>query len=315
MRRISSTYLNILLLFECISLCRALSMMTIKHTHKLAPSQIKCNELAQSYPVTLISKLFSSVPKREFAIQDLTLSFGNIKEGEGMEDEDDDEKSERNNFILLVGRSASGKTTLLRILSGGEEPGSGYVLLNGSNLYNSELVDGEVLPVRVSPKPVFIDTKPDYYDEKFTVLEHIMNAADCEKNESSSDFVKGLAKEFATILNLSHKQINGFSSALSPSGQYLFGIACACMESSCASMKHINNDCTEIEIPHPVLLLDELLDKETSSIANTVGKGIQNLTRKGAIVLAATHCPAYLTDCADRLVTLSGGKILMNEIL
>ena len=80
-------------------------------------------------------------------------------------------------------------------------------------------------------------------------------------------------------------------------------------------MKHINNDCTEIEIPHPVLLLDELLDKETSSIANTVGKGIQNLTRKGAIVLAATHCPAYLTDCADRLVTLSGGKILMNEIL
>lgn len=295
-----------LLIFECVYLCCALSLATTSAERSLlTPTEIECFALTQSYPVTLMSKLFSSVPKREFAIEDITLSFGKQTD-EANQDEHAMNSERINNFVLMQGRSASGKSTLLRILSGTEQPQSGNVLLNGSNLYDdSGASDNTVL----LPKPVFMDTKPDCYDKKYTVLERIISAAGVE----TSTIIEGLAQEFASILNLSDAQLNDSPPALSPSGQYLFGIACACMESSCASMQKSVDGHGENQSSHPVLLLDELLDKESSLVAKTVGKGIQQLTRRGAIVLCATHRPEYLRECADRLVTLSGGKILVNE--
>jgi len=284
----------VLLLMECAVLCSAFSgVITSKHI--LVPSCIQCEALTQSYPVTLFNKLFSSVPKRAFAIQDVSLTFGDAKDGD-------------NNFNLLVGRSASGKTTILRILSGEEEPASGNVLLNRSQLFPSMKRSNGL------PKPIMLDTKPDCYDDRFTVLERIKEAAGKHLSSAeidSSKFIEGLAKEFASTLNLSSEQTNGYPSALSPSGQYVFGIACACMQSSCASIHSIGEDV--VEVPCPILLLDELLDSETSGVASKVGEALHSLTKRGAIVLAATHRPEYLKSSADRVITLSGGKVLIDE--
>lgn len=280
-------------------MCWAISILELNY--RLNPSHMMCDQLTHAYPVTIMNKLFSSIPIRDFAIQDITLSFGHKEKIE--------EDGKRNSFILLVGRSASGKSTLLRMLSGDEIPASGKVFLNGSDLHNL----GTPTCRASLPKPIFIDTKPDCYDNKFTVLERIQKAAKIDV-EIFTSISQGLAEEFALILNLSHGQINGYPSELSPSGQYLFGVACACMESSSASLKDIDCDSTTIQLPYPVLLLDELLDKETSSVAHTVGKGLQNLSKNGAIVIAATHRPEYLKNTADRVITLSSGKILTNEL-
>ena len=275
--------------------------------HALIPSHIQCTELTQSYPITLMSKLFSSVPKREFAILDVSLSFGTgIKSMDTFVSAPKEQGIDNSGFVLIAGRSASGKTTLLRILSGDEKPIAGKVLLNNSNLYQ-----GTSLGSILQPKPIFIDCKPDCYDNESTVFEQIKNAAG-RAFQVFPDLIDGLAEEFVNILDMSIEQINGPPSLLSPSGEYLFGIARACMQSTCASIRE-GEVSTQIKLPCPVLLLDELLDTETSSVSAKVGNGLMNLAERGSIVLAATHRPEYLNAYADRMITFSAGKVLINE--
>ena len=49
-------------------------------------------------------------------------------------------------------------------------------------------------------------------------------------------------------------------------------------------------------------------------MAKNVGKGLQTLAKRGAIVFSATHRPEFLTSFADRKITLSGGKVLLDEM-
>jgi len=274
-------------------------------------SKLECQSVTQIYPVTIISKLFSSVPKREYAIQNIDLNFSGT------------DMYNRSSFNLLVGRSASGKTTILRAVSGTEPPASGKVILNGIDLYPSSIEyknKDQLLPI---PKPIMIDSKPDCFDKKTTVMERIIAAAPAQSEllNEQKDIIKLVACEYSRMVNLSSGEIKGLPSELSPSGQYLFGIAIACMESSFSTLvgrsfkdyTSYNNMMVgkaEIQVPCPVLLLDELLDSETSAVASTVGKGLHNLARQGGIVLAATHRPEFLKGLADQIITMNGGKLL-----
>lgn len=268
------------------------------------PSTLKCNGITQSYPLTLLTKLFSSVPKRQYALQDINLSFGNTRQPK------EDNGGIQNNFCLLVGRSASGKSSLLRIISGQERPASGEVLLNGISLHPSVLTDENLS--RSLPKAVIVDSKPDCFDDQYTVLQRIENSA---ANKGLDSKVRNsLALSFAKILNLSETQLSGYSSSLSPSGQYLFGLACASM-ASChlLTIEEEAQSSRVVNVFPPILLLDELLDRETSIVAGNVGKGLTNLAKHGAIIICATHRHQYLVDYADRMITLSGGKLLKDE--
>lgn len=291
--------------------CSALSVGTTDNptqkATRLIPSYITARHLTQSYPETIFSKLFSSVPKREFAIKDISLDFGwNPKEVS----EERQTRSSNLGLTLLVGRSASGKSTLLRIISGQEEPLSGFLCINGQNIYK------EKGSRQMSVQPVTIDSKPDCYDDNLNVMDRIVQAGS-RSLSLSKDKVPGilddLANEFAILLGL-EGQLSKKPSQLTPSGQYLFGLCCACMESSCHSLnleEILNQDVVNISCP--ILLLDELMDAEHSDIAKTVGKGLLKLTSKGAIVIAATHRPQHLKSVADRTVTLSSGKVLLQE--
>ena len=266
---------------------------------RLLPSEIMCSDLTQSYPITLLKKLFSSVPTREYAIQDITLSIGtqdvNLLAGE---------LEACNNFYILVGRSGCGKSTLLRVLSGDEEPASGNVLLNRNQLYPLEKRSIN------QPIPIMLDAKPDCFNDKLTVLQRI-------EEVTSSDLGAGvrrtIAIEFANLLSLSEDEINANPSSLSPSAQYVFGIACACVQST-ADAVYVRDD-GDIELPCPILLLDELIDFETSIVANRIGKSLKELSRAGAVIITATHRPQYLKSFADRMITLSSGMILLSEKL
>jgi ABC-type polar amino acid transport system ATPase subunit len=276
---------------------------------RLIPSKIGANRLTQSYTETLFSKLFSSVPKREFAIRDVSLDFG----WQSSEDRNGLEGCNLG-LTLLVGRSASGKSSLLRIVSGQETPLYGTLTINGQHIYNEK--DSE----QKSARPVIIDSKPHCYDDQFTVLDRIVKTS-CKSlslpKDESMNILQDLAREFAITLGLTKKQLSGNPSQLNPSGQYLFGLSCACMESSCSAVnlnmiEDMQNQ-KEVEISCPILLLDELMDAEHSDIAKSVGKGLLRLTARGAIVIAATHRPQHFSGVADRVVTLSSGKVLLQD--
>jgi len=247
-----------------------------------------------------MKKLFSSVPKREYALQDVNLTFGQNDNG----------------VILLVGRSASGKSTILRLIAGMEMPTQGCVSINGQKV--TQLHDGEAKGVASSmptwikvgkipqsselPQPVILDGKPDF-DDSLPVLERIIQMAPDDNMAQS----KLLANDFVNLLGLDG-QCSLLPSELSPSEQYLFSIACASMASVAPAIKEHNDNDTGI--PYPILLLDELFDTEVPSTVEKCNKGMTNLVECGAVVISATHRPNYFKGMSTRVVTLSGGKVL-----
>eukprot|EP00581_Thalassiosira_minuscula_P029423 CAMPEP_0183784864 /NCGR_PEP_ID=MMETSP0739-20130205/66210_1 /TAXON_ID=385413 /ORGANISM="Thalassiosira miniscula, Strain CCMP1093" /LENGTH=379 /DNA_ID=CAMNT_0026028855 /DNA_START=343 /DNA_END=1483 /DNA_ORIENTATION=- len=289
--------------------------------------------------------------------------------------------------ILLVGRSASGKSTLLRIFSGIESPMEGNVSINhgiikknanaqkknevktknllsylwmniGLPLYEDSINEKQCLV-----HPVILSGKPDF-DDSLSVLERIVqlgidamqqcnNQQNMQQKRSSKEnqpteeattkVIQTLAQDFASLLTLTREQCEEVPSKLSPSGQYLFALACGCIVSvapSVASMldnndihskgnssdkdNHNTNDTTNDILPdsvsvhsgihYPILLLDELFDTEHSSIVQLCGEGMLNLIRRGGVVISATHKPEFFSNVAKRRVTLSGGKVLKDEL-
>ena len=277
----------------------------------LSPSCIVTNGLCQSYPVTLLNKLFSSVPKREKAINNISINFGHC-------DNDGQEKQE--GLTLLVGRSASGKSTLLRILAQWEEPTTGTLVINGQNCFSKD--DDSINHTNI-PNPIIIDSKPDCYDSKSSVYQRLLETVPdsalgvvLTNSEDNTRITKEMiVVELAQIMGFTNEQLHELCpSDLTPSQQYLFGLTQGCLQSILERMGICKTHYDEqYVVPAPILLLDELLDKETSGVAKRVGMGLQNLTRHGGIVIAATHRPQYLLDVADKVVTLSSGKILSVE--
>ena len=276
------------------------------------------------------------MPKREYAIQNINLSFGhNIQSSADQttiaNDNDD-------GVILLVGQSASGKSTLLRLLAGLECPMHGFVSLNGSRFAGvgqmagtSSWIDMGICTSGI--QPVILKAKPDF-DDTLSVIDRIVQVGldtifKCnrvwkddefreEKDEeaATTELCSTLAEDFASLLTLSDEQCSSVPSELSPSAEYLFGIACGCMMSVAPSIISILQSKKEedpVDIHYPILLLDELFDTEASSTVEKCSTGILNFIHAGGVVISATHRPTYFHSMVSRTVTLSGGKVLLDE--
>ena len=173
----------------------------------LVPSIIVATEITKHYPTTLVSKLFSSVPKRHNAIDHVTLK---ICGGGG-------ENNDQKGATLLLGNSSSGKSTLLRLLAGIEPVSSGSITITVQT--NDEKNLGPL-----SCKPIIVDRKPDCFDRKRTVLERIQlsysHAGSSHNNGFERILVENLAQQFAFTLGLTTTQIHTTPNQLSPSGKY-----------------------------------------------------------------------------------------------
>ena len=284
-------------------------------------------------------KLFSSVPKRECAVQNINLSFGHDHPSQLSQSPT---ATPDDGVVLLVGRSASGKSTLLRLLAGMEAPSEGCVNINsckiGSNTHvgmmphmppwakmglptRLDIAKREECSCRVHP--VILQGKPDF-DDRLSVMERIVEMGlstlhRCNKewkvetypeSEDIDSIFHTLASDFASLLTLSEEQCNSPPSELSPSGQYLFGIACGSMMSVAPSISTHSDSVACSGVSCPILFLDELFDAEHPSTVEKCSKGLRNLIRAGAVVLSATHRPGYFDELASRTVTLSGGRVL-----
>ncbi len=326
MKAYSTLILPVVLLYYCFC-CESLPQPPTQNLQpplsnysvKFQPSSIKIDNITQSYSVTFLLKLLSSVPKRDKAIDNVSISFGHLDQTIVTS------KHNKNGLTLLVGRSASGKSTLLRIIAQVEKPVSGHMYVNDHECFKEDQSHIRIdTPTAGAAKPIIIDSKPDCYDTKTSVYQRIFNSIpeitiniENQKmfsKENIKDLKETVITEFAQNLGFTLDELHSLTPAdLTPSQQFLFGLACASMESCFVSKLLINEENNNILIPCPVLLLDELLDKETSGVANKVGHALLSLSQKGAIVIVATHRPQYLMNVAERVITLSSGKILMTE--
>jgi ABC-type glutathione transport system ATPase component len=89
------------------------------------PTTLRINQVSQSYPSTLFQTLFSSVPRREFAVHNITLEV-------------------QSELLDIIGASSSGKSTILRLVLGKDEsPISGSVSWKPSGLLPVYLAQGK----------------------------------------------------------------------------------------------------------------------------------------------------------------------------
>lgn len=258
-------------------------------------------------------------------MQDINLSLGHTQ------------NNVDTGVVILEGRSASGKTTILRLLAGIEGPVEGKILINGQeisigneenrNLPSWMKIGSPLAASSLIAQPVIIESKPDFDNSK-TVLEWISKMGcdavqyHCKSStigKAREELIKQLSHDLAQLLNMAEEQCASRPTDLSPSSQFLFGIACGCMVSTAPAIATLNiSDLTSQErftIPSPILFFDELFDMETSSTLNKCSLGILNLIKQGSIVLSVTHRSSYFMSMTSRRITLSGGRVLTDRTI
>jgi energy-coupling factor transporter ATP-binding protein EcfA2 len=305
------------------------------------PSQIQCTELSQSYPETMFTKLFSSEPRRTYAIENVTVRIGCHPES----------LVGSSGVTLVVGASGSGKSVLLRLLAGKEIPMRGTVHMNGRKLLYRNRGDnrrdrtktslesppwGSIVGTNVTNglcdkrtvQPIIIDR---YYQKDScsastsnplkTVEGYLLKLGrDYFPGDLQHDDVLVLSSLIRKILSIVGISPVDSSSCpphnLSVSNQLLFRIACACIESVVPSMSLPSlGSHSDVGFRAPVLLLDEFLDSESTVVAQRVGRGLHALSVAGAVVVIATHKPYHFTAdssiVVQQKITLVGGRVLI----
>jgi ABC-type multidrug transport system fused ATPase/permease subunit len=216
---------------------------------QLSPSRIRFEDVSQAYEDTLLRKLFSSVPRREFALNAVSFDL------------------EAGTFLVILGASSSGKSTILRLLQGTEQPVSGSIYVESTS------------------RPIYLDRKP-YFDDRRTIETFLL-----ERFEA-----KEIGVAICALLELDEKKT---TSDLTASESYKFALVEACM----ASMAE-KYPCA------PILLLDEWMDMETSTVVHKVEKAILQLTQHiGAIILCVSHRPNLFRHSHESM-TMCRGEIL-----
>jgi ABC-type lipoprotein export system ATPase subunit len=222
------------------------------------PTSLSIEQVSQSYPSSLLRTLFSSVPRREYAVRNITLHVDS-------------------DMLVLRGASSSGKSTILRMVAGMESPVSGSVTWDPPGVH-----------------PVYLDRKPE--KDSSRLVQTVLNSLSTE--EESNDVWEQVMEHICDIVGFGARELKLTPSELSPSDNYRFGLICASLKSIMPALSNLENG-----MPSPILLLDEWMDLETSSIVHRVEESICNLTSHGAVVLCVTHRPQLFRK-AHQSITL-----------
>ncbi len=256
---------------------------------KWSPTRVTLESVSQSYPESFWRKMTSSVPRRKCALDNVSLVF------------------DAESVTLLVGESSAGKSTILRLITGNERPTLGQVKI--SNL-------GTTLTVA---RPISLDSRPSYRQNE--VVEAIWTKAIPPIStiaDSSSNAMEYL-RDLSDVLKL---PLQSKIMDLSMSEVYLCRLGEACLESttdhanssngkSIVSMPTImDEDTLAPQLPAPILLLDEWLDNETSTVVQRVLASLEDLADFGAVVVCVTHKLHLFGNGKFRRITLSRGKVL-----
>lgn len=289
--RMRTTFLLVLMLIVpyCWSLI-SIATTTVSYKNKelvVIPSRVEFKNVFLQYPQTLARRLFSSVPYREWALRNVSFTL------------------ESSELLILTGASSSGKSTILKLISGKAIPTQGSV----------NVACADCSPPIVCALPVYLDRKPPVENMR-TVQTCLVNT--CSMNTTLDASVTALIAEDLMqrvgLANCNEKT----PSQLSPSEQYRLELVKASLESMLPGTKTKCSSCDVddaiVQLPAPIILLDEWLDKETSSVVQKVQVALEALLELGAVICSVTHKPerwnTEKSNSSIRHMTMCRGEIL-----
>ena len=285
------------------------------------PTRIEFEGVYRSYgQPDLWRKLTSSVPRREFALQDLTLAFGNIdptknSNNDGIENDNESERdgSVRNtedSLCLLLGASSSGKSTIFRsILEAAAEEKYEKASSNSNSKEFGSAGNQGTLEIRqlplpkqtlksktptttttTTPKPILLDDRGEVNEAHSGQPKKTLGEAwvDCFRettetiNDGSNDETNDVAAFLVETLAATIFDLdpNALLADLTPSEKYRFCLGKACIQSSSFGCASSSDNIDSILLPGPILLLDEWMDVETSAVVRKVQPSLHKIVEE-----------------------------------
>ncbi|MEX2206701.1 MAG: cell division ATP-binding protein FtsE [Myxococcota bacterium] len=194
---------------------------------------------------------------------------------------------ERGEFVFLTGSSGAGKTSLLRLLFGAEQPSAGQILVSGRNI--TRMKAAQVPALRRQIGVIFQDFKLLPERTVFDNVAIALEIAGTAKREIRTR-VWSLLKR----LGLGHR-IDHRPRTLSGGEQQRVAIARALV-----------ND-------PPLLLADEPTGNLDPGLALDIMDIIADAHARGTTVIVATHDPTLLERYRHRRVVLDAGRLVADR--
>lgn len=195
-------------------------------------------------------------------------------------------KIEKGNVACLLGHSGCGKSTVLKLITGIENPKSGTIFINGKLVANSET------SIAIENRNIGLIFQHSALFPHKTVAENIMFAI---KDRSKKDRYS-IASEILTLLNI-EKYESMYPNILSGGQQQLVAIA-----------RVVAQDPDVVLLDEPFSNLDILLKRR-------IRQHILSLFRKKNIpVLMVTHDPQEALEVADFIYVMKNGKIIQSGV-
>lgn len=190
-------------------------------------------------------------------------------------------------FTVVVGTSGSGKSTLLHCIAGLDKPTSGYVLLNGKNIYN--LNDEKLSSIR--RKEFGFIFQSFNLIPVLNVYDNIVLPVHLDGKKEDKKYIESLIEGMGL-----KEHIKKFPNELSGGQQQRVAIARA-----------LSNRSEFIFADEPTGNLDS---KTTEEVMNLLVAAVRQF---GHTLVMITHDES-IANMADRIVTIKDGKIVKDNI-
>lgn len=193
----------------------------------------------------------------------------------------------KNEFVVLCGKTGSGKTTIMKLISGEEKPSFGEVKVGGLSVKN--LKQNQIRNLRQKIGFVFQDFKLLPYK---TVFENIAFAL--EANNFKDDFIQKQVLNTLKVINLEDK-LDALPSELSGGEKQRVAIARALIRNP------------------EIILADEPTGNLDPYNTRDIIKLLLKINLNNSTVILSTHNKDVVNSIQKRVITLEQGKILRDE--
>lgn len=214
-------------------------------------------------------KVTKVYPPNTTVLQDVSFE---IKEGE---------------FVSIVGKSGAGKTTLIRLILGLEQPTYGDVFFDGLNISKIESADLQKIRRRIGG--IYQDYKLLPAKTVYENVAYIMAASGKENADIAAEVPKLLE-----VIGLKEK-VDNFPSELSGGEQQRLAIARAL-----------------VNYPD-VIIADEPTGNLDPYNAYEVISLLEKINRAGKTVVLSTHDREIINKLGKRVITIENGVIVRDE--
>ena len=192
-----------------------------------------------------------------------------------------------NEFVVLCGRTGSGKTTIMKLISGEEKPTFGVVKVG--NLDMGQATDKETRKLRQKLGFIFQDFKLLPYK---TVYENIAFAL--EANNYKDDVIKKEVLKTLEVVNLKDKA-DSFPDELSGGEKQRVAIGRAIIRKP------------------DIILADEPTGNLDPYNTRDIIKLLLKINLAGTTIILSTHNKDIVNNIQKRVISLENGKVLRDE--